>query len=410
MKRHVFFEGTKMRNGFLALIGLAALCGCSGHNTQDEVQAAAEPAPVEIRVAQAESRQIARTISVTGSLQPDETAVVSNQVAGLLASVHADFGQRVRKGQVIAELDQRELALQVDRSQAALAQALARIGLNPDQADVKPDTTPAIRQAQAQLENARTQYESAARLVKSGDIANDRFVEIEKAYRATEAGVDAARHELQVSLATIQSLQAETKLAQKRLGDTTIRAPFDGSVAERMASAGEYLGVNTPIVRLVKADPLRLRVDIPETAAGAIQPGTTLSFSTDGIAGERYQAVVREINPSLDPRSRSLSAEARLVKPDARLRPGMFVQVELTVDAAASILVVPADAVRTVAGLTKVFAVADGRVAEHRVEIGREVDGWVEIRNSNIEPGQPVATSHLTDLTDGTAVTATTAS
>ena len=395
-----------MRTGYLLTIStVVILAGCSGERGQKEVEAASvADKPLAVRVERAETRQVERAISVTGTLEAEETLTVSNDVAGRLAEVKVDFGQRVRKGQVIAEMDNREFRLQLERARGALAQALARIGLDPGQEDVVPETTPSIRQAQALLEDARTKYESAAKLVKSGDIAHDRFVEIEKGYRARQAGLDAARHELRVVLASIQSLRAEVGLAEKHLSDTTIRAPFDGAVTQRLASSGEYLRQNTPILKLVKTYPLRLRVDVPESAAEAVRAGTDLTFTTDAIPGEEFHAVVREVNPSLDARSRSLSAEARLRKRDDRLRPGTFVGVELVVERNVSIVVVPQQALQSVAGLTKVFTISGGRAVEHKVTRGRQLDGWVEVREAEIHTGDLVAVSGLDALTDGAAV------
>ncbi len=388
----------------LILISLA-LGGCSGRSSQKPVEAAT--APVEapaVRVAAAETRRYARTISVTGSLAAEETVTVTNEVAGRLEMIRVDFGQAVRAGEVIARLDQRELRLQLERMRASLAQALARVGLKPGQDDIVPETTPAIRQAEALLEDARTRYESAAKLVATGDIAQDRFVELEKAYRAREAALDAARHELQTALATIQALKAEARLAEKKLSDTEIRAPMDGFVAERLAAPGQYLRENSPIVTLVKPRPLRLRVEIPESAAAAVRVGTELSFSTDAIPGQEFRAVVRQINPSLDPRSRSLAAEARLTSDDSRLRPGMFVQVRLVVERDATAVVVPREAVYTVAGLTKLFVIRDGRAVEKKVLLGQSFDGWIEVRDGAVTPGELVALDHLAELVNGAPV------
>jgi RND family efflux transporter MFP subunit len=362
--------------------------------------------PLAITTASAELRKVDRSISVTGSLQPDETGVISNEIAGRLEVIHFDFGQRVRKGQVIAELDKRELQLQLERSRAALAQTLARIGLTPEQVDVTPETTPGIRQAQAQMENARTKFESASELVKTGDIASDHYVELEKAYRAAQAALDAARHELRVTLASVQSLKADVALAEKRLEDATIRAPYDGSVSERLASPGEFLRQNAPIVQLVKTYPLRLRADIPETAAAAVHVGTRLDFTTDAIPGERFAAIVREVNPSLDARSRSLTAEARLTSNDSRLRPGMFVQVEMVVEHDAEIVVVPKSAIRTVAGLNKVFTIEGGKAVERKVILGKERDGWIEIQDAEFGADAAVAVDRLAELTNGADVSA----
>lgn len=395
-----------MRVHLFVLILISLISGgCWSRSSQKPVEAAAAaPDLLAVRVAAAETRRYARAIAVTGSLAAEETVTVTNEVAGRLERIHVDFGQPVRAGQVIAELDQRELRLQLERMRASLAQALARVGLKPGQEDVVPETTPAIRQAEAMLEDARTRYESAAKLVGTGDIAQDRFVELEKAYRAREAALDAARHELATALATIQALKADVRLAEKKLSDTVIRAPMDGFVAERLAAPGQYLRENSPVVTLVKPRPLRLRVDIPESAAAAVRVGTELTFTTDAIPGQEFRAVVRRINASLDPRSRSLAAEARLASDDSRLRPGMFVQVRLVVERDATAVVVPREAVYTVAGLTKLFVIRDGRAIEKKALLGEKFDGWVEVRDGAVAPGELVALDHLAELVNGAAV------
>jgi RND family efflux transporter MFP subunit len=391
----------KTQTGILISVFLT-LAGCSKQTV--EVKAAKPAAPLAVRVAAAETRKVEKTISVTGSLQPDETVNVSAEVPGRVAAIRADFGQRVRKGEVLAEIDRQELALQHERSKASLAQALARAGLRPGEEDAVPDSTPAIRQATAQLEDARSKYENASKLVKTGDIAQERFTEIEKAYLARRAAVEAAQDELRVLLANIQALRAEARLAEKRLNDAIVRAPFDGAVTARMISPGQYTKENTPILTLVKTHPLRLRVEVPESATSEVRVGTTLSFVTDAAPGVVFHAAVREMNPSLDARSRSLVAEARMVESDARLRPGMFVQVRLVTARDASVVAVPKEALYTVAGLTKVFVVREGKAVELRLTPGQEVGGWVEVSGDLIRAGEPVAISNLPALVNGAPV------
>ncbi len=397
-----------MRPLFVFVVCVALLLiGCSDQKDSSQVQAASKaPEPVAVRVLTAESRTVQKSISVTGGLFPDETVTVSSEVPGRLASLRVDFGQWVRKGDVVAELEKQELALQVERARASLAQALARIGLDPKDENASPDSTPAIRQAQAQMEDARSKFESAAKLVATGDISKERHTELEKSLRARQAALESTRDELRTQLANVQALRAEVRLAQKHLSDATLRAPFDGSVSEKLVSPGQYLKENTPIVTLVKTNPMRLRVDIPEAAAGSVTVGTPLSFTTDAVPGARFQAIVRELNPSLDPRSRSLTAEARLASADARLRPGMFVQVQLVTSRDASIVVVPKQALHNIAGLTKVFVIRDGRVTEHRVPPGIEVNGWIEMPAELIHAGDQVAVSNLSALTPGLPVRA----
>ncbi len=390
----------------LALTLLLPGCGKRGQTEADAAALKAKTDPVAVRVATAETRHLGSAVSVTGSLQPDETVSVSSEVAGRLAVVRYDFGQTVRQGDIIAELDKRELTIQCDRARAALAQSLAAIGLDPNQQDVTPDSTPAIRQAKAQMEDARFKFEMAAKLHQSGDVSEERYIEVEKGLHAREAGYEATRDMLRTQLAAVQALRADVRFAEKRLGDATVRAPFDGQISARLVSAGQYMRENTPIVTLVKSWPLRLRADIPEFAATAVRTGGTLVFTTDAAPGAQFRARVTELNPTLDAHSRSLSVEARLTDRDPQLRPGMFVQVQLALAGDTAAVVVPKEALYQLAGLTKVFTVKGGRVTENKVTPGVEVDGWIEIPGGAIHAGDQVAVSKLPTLIDGLAVRA----
>ncbi|MCS7314608.1 MAG: efflux RND transporter periplasmic adaptor subunit [Bryobacterales bacterium] len=386
------------------MVCLAAGCSRRADPSKATTNSVGAADPFEVRVVRAETRRAPRELAVTGSLLPDETVQVSAEVAGRVAAIHVDFGQRVRKGDVLVELEKRELELQLARARAALAQALARVGLDLSREEAIPESTPAIRQAQAALEDARARYESAKRLVKTGDIAEQRFIEIEKAYQAREAALEAARHELRVALAAIEALRAEVRLAEKRLADATVRAPFDGAVAARLVAPGQYVRENTPMLTLVKTHPLRLRVEIPESAAALVRVGSTLRFTTDAAPGAEFEATVRELDPALEARSRSLTAEARLRSSDPRLKPGMFVQVRLRLADDATVVVVPRRALYEVAGLTKVFTVEGGRAREHRVTPGLELGDWVEASGAEIRPGDEVIVSGQALLVNGAPV------
>jgi RND family efflux transporter MFP subunit len=388
------------------LIAALLVVGCS--RDQKKAEAASKPAvePITVQTVAAQSRIVDRVISVTGSLHPDETVSVSSEVPGRLVAVHVDFGQSVRKGQVIAELDKRELTLAVERAKASLAQALARLGLDAEQEDARPETTPAIRQAQAQMEDAKSKFQNASQLVKTGDISQERFTEIQKTFQARQAVYEAARDEARTLLAQVSMLKAELQLARKRLDDATIRAPFDGSVSQRLASPGQYLRDNATILTLVKTNPLRLRFEVPETAAGVVKTGTTLGFNTDAAPGVTFQAVVREINPSLDAKSRTLTAEARLNSGDSRLRPGMFVQVQLLLSKGHEAVLVPKQAIYNIAGLSKLFIIRGGKAEQLKIMPGQETDGWVEVPRDRINPGDQVAVSALSQLVQDTPVKA----
>jgi membrane fusion protein (multidrug efflux system) len=387
-------------------LSLLFVTACSKKQEAPTTAAAAKPAdPITVKTTAVVARTAERAIAVTGTLLPDETVTVSTEVPGRIARIRADFGQAVRKGDILIELDRVEYDLQVERTRGALNQALARLSLPPYSGKLAPpDTIPSVRTATAQLEDAKFKYESASKLVKSGDISQDRFNELEKALRARQAALDGARDELRTLWMQVTSLEADLKLSEKRRNDTVVRAPFDGVVGEKLISAGQYVKDNVGILRLVKVYPMRLWLEVPEAAANSVKIGTPLSFTTDAAAGATFEAVVRELNPSLDTRNRTLTAEARLTKADNRLRPGMFVQVKLVTERAAEVVAVPRNAIYSVAGLTKVFKVENGTAKLVTFVPGPEVDGLVEVPGGLLAGGDRVATSELPALTDGMKV------
>jgi RND family efflux transporter MFP subunit len=397
-----------MKRAITVLLPAFLLLSACSRKEKSAVEAAStKPAdPVSVRTVPAEARTIDRTVSVTGSLNPDETVTVSSEVAGRVSRILVDFGQPVRKGQVLVELDRRELQLQLDRAKANLAQAQARLGLDPTNPGTVENTA-AMRQASAQMEDARTKYENARKLVATGDISQERFIELEKSFRARQAMFDQMKDEMRTQTVGLDGLRTDIALAEKRLNDATVRAPFDGAVTQKHVSPGQYTAANTALLTVVKTNPMRLRVDIPETASAAVRVGSTLKFRTDAVAGKIFSAVVSELNPSLDARSRSLTAEARLPQSDPHLRPGMFVQVDLVLAANAQVVAVPKRALYTVAGLTKMFVIRNGKAVELKVTPGQDLGDFVELPSGTVQAGEPVAVSSLTQLINGSPVRAT---
>lgn len=381
-------------------IFLLAACGKKETAAQAADRA---PEPITVKTALAEARTVERSIMVTGSLQPDETTTVSSEVQGRVTMLSADFGQAVRKGQIVAQLDTQELSLQLERSRATLAQALARIGMDPAQ-EATPASTPMMRQANAQMEDAKSKYDNAAKLVKTGDISQERFNELDKLYRARLAGLEATQDDLRTQLAVIRQLKADVKLSEKRLKDASVLAPFDGIVQVKHVSPGQYIKENVAIYTIVKSSPLRLRVDVPESVVADVKVGTTLVFSTEAVPNATFQAVVRQLNPSLDNRSRTLTAEGRLLNNDARLKPGSFVQVRLVTNQAYAVVAVPRAAVYTVAGLNKFFTIENGKAVEHKVPEILGSNGFIEMPAGTIPAGATVATSSIPLLTNGAPV------
>lgn len=391
-----------MRAIIFTLATLLTLAGCA---KKQEAAAPVNKTPevIQVRVQPAVARTLDKSIDVTGSLEADETVNLSFEIAGRVSSFRVDFGQLVKKGDVIAELDRRESEWQLERAKANVGQLSARLGMkSPD--EPYPTSTAAMRQAEANYADAKSKYESAAKLVQSGDISKERANELEKTLQARQALIDATRDEMNGLIAQLRAQKADLEIAGKRLADTVIRAPFDGGISAKLISPGQFVKDNTPVATLVKTSPLRLRVEVPENYSAQIGVGSVVSFSTDAAPGKEFQAVIQKLNPSFDSKNRTLLAESKIVATDPRLRPGSFVQVKLVTRKSDAIVMVPKNAIYSVAGLNKVFVIRSGKAVEVRIPPGAEIEGWAEAPAGTIQAGEPIAVSNLLNLIPGAAV------
>lgn len=385
----------------ITLAIVLVLTGCA--KKQEAASVAKAPEAIQVKVQQAVSKTLDKSIDVTGTLEADETVNLSFEIQGRISSFKVDFGQLVKKGDVIAELDRREYEWQLERAKANVGQLAARLGMKTPE-ESYPTSTAAMRQAQANYDDAKSKYESAAKLVQSGDISKERATELGKTLQARQAVIDAARDEMNGLIAQLRAQKADLEIATKRLGDTVLRAPFDGGISAKLISPGQYIKDNTPVATLVKTSPLRLRVEVPENYSAQIGQGSVVSFTTDAAPGKEFQAVIQKLNPTFDARNRTLLAESKIAISDSWLRPGSFVQVKLVTRKSDAIVMVPRNAVYSVAGLNKVFVIRNGKAVEVRITPGAEVEGWTEAPAGAIQAGEPIAVSNLLSLVNGVAV------
>src|SRR5262249_20657119 len=359
--------------------------GGGGKEVGAEARAEAQPSasvaptpPVEVTTAVAINRSLERSVDVVGSLAADEEVVVSAQVAGELAALNVDFGSFVTRGQVIAQIDQRDAKLKVEQAEATLKQTMARLGMKEDAAfDANQNAD--VKVAKAQLDWTKMNLDRSTRLVENGDISRSLYDQAVTQYDLARARYQAALDSVNQQLAVAEQQRSALALARKAMTDTVVRSPISGAVKEKKASRGAYLPVNGPIVTLVKINPLRLRADIPEYAAASVRTGQTMTLNVDSFPGRTFTGHVVRIGPSLNEQTRALTVEAEVANPSNLLRPGMFAKSALITAKAAPAVMAPKNAVVTIAGLSKVFIIDNSRVTERIVKTGAADGDLIEI-------------------------------
>lgn len=372
--------------GALALAAGLAACGKA---SPPPPGAAREAGRHAVTVANASVRPMSRTISVTGTLAAQERSLLSAKVPGRLEVLRVDVGSAVAQGDLLAQIERRDYELKLQQAAAALAQARAALGLPTDsEVDrVELNNVAAVKQAQAVLEEAAKNRERVLNLSRQGIASGSEVDTVEATYRVAQAKHETALEEARTRIAALAQRRAEYDLAQKQLADTAVLAPFEGAVQQRRANPGEYLSAGTPILQLVKTNPLRLRLQVPERDSARVRAGQAVRLTIDGDTN-RYAGQIARLSPALDEQTRMLLVEAD-VPAQGTLRPGLFARAEIVVNPDEPGLSIPAEALVVFAGVEKVVTVESGKALEKAVTTGRRGPGWVEIL-SGLSPGETV--------------------
>lgn len=339
---------------------------------------AARP-PAAVQVATVAYRPMERTLTALGTLRAMDQASLSIKTTGRLKSLKVDVGSVVRAGEVLAQVEPRDYELRVQQSAALLAQARARLGLplDGDSDDVEPETVSTVREARALFDEARSNRERIRTLETERILSPAERERAEAEFEVTQNRYIDALQDINERRAVLAQRRAEFEIARQQLADTELRAPFDGAVQERLTNVGEFLVSGTPVLTLVRRDPLRLQADIPERDAHRVRSGQNVRMTLEGDTNV-YTGRLARISPALDERTRMLRVEAEFPNP-GQLRPGRFARVEVVVEDATPALTIPADTLVRFAGTEKALVVVSNTASERILAIGRRQGPWIEV-------------------------------
>jgi RND family efflux transporter MFP subunit len=371
--------------------------------------AAAKPAAEEasavptVHFQKVVERKLPPTITASGTLAADESSEVASPGPGVVVKVEVDVGSRVKRGDVLVQLDPRDPSLKAQQANAATAQALARLGIKGGEG-FDPHKVADVRAAKEAMDLAVADAERTKQLVQTGSVSEASWDQARTRAEQARAQYDAAVNGAQQSYAALLAAQASAGQAAKAMSDTAIRAPFEGAVAERRISPGEYAQTGRVVVVLVRDNPLRLRLEVPEVDAGRVEIGQSVLITVASAPGKPFRGVVKRVGASVKQQSRALPVEAEVQNDDGRLKPGFFARAEILLPGGeAPALLVPRAAIGTTGATARVFVRAGGRVVERLVSVGREVEGLIEIRGV-VAAGEEVAVEAVDKLADGAEV------
>jgi multidrug efflux pump subunit AcrA (membrane-fusion protein) len=400
--------------GAVAVFALS--CGGSKANVRHDPSVATPPPPVEVTTVPAIMRDLPRFFEATGSLAGDQQTDVAPSVAGKVTAVGVDLGSYVKRGQMIVRLDDIDSKLRVEQAQAQLEQAKAalrqaeeKVGLRPGQ-NFDVNKIPEVVNARVAFELSEKNLRRAEKLIESGDVSRSSYDD-QKARRdqlkeVYEAALSVGRQNfaaVATARATVANAETQLGLARRNLSYTLVFSPIDGYVAERSADLGEYVSPTSKVATIVRINPLRIRIDVPEQAIPEVKVGQSVSVTTSAWPDKNFSGRIARISPNVSPSSRTLTVEAEVENSSGVLKPGQFASVRILQERAQPAVLVPVRAVRTESGVSRVFVIKDGHAQQRLVQLGQTESDLVEVK-SGVAADEQVATSNVDQLSDGAAI------
>ncbi len=337
-----------IKKTLLGIMALAVLTSCGAKKNNDSMVQEEEKIPV--RVQKLEKMVVSRTLDYTANLQADEQVFYAPASAGRIHKIYVEVGDRVKKGQLLVEMDKTQLV-----------------------------------QAEAQFENIKTEYNRAVQLKKTNSISQQAY--------------DQAVTQYEMNKANLEFLRENTRMI----------APFDGVVTGKyfengeIYSGGAFGGASKPsIIALEKINPLKAYVNLSEQYFLQVKEGTSVSLKSAIFPDRTFEGKVKIVYPTIDPASRTFSVEVQIPNAKEELRPGMYATMNFAVNQTEA-MVAPAIAILKLQGSNARYAFLnrDGRAKRVDITLGKRFEDKVEISSPDIKEGDELVVVGQGRLVDG---------
>jgi RND family efflux transporter MFP subunit len=368
-------------------------------------EAAAEPArqgPVTVAVATAEPADLERVETLAVEFRPFQIVDVHAKVAGYIKKIYVDVGDRVREGQVLADLEVPELTDELNHAQASKSRSVSEVER------AKED----LARAEAQQAATHLTWERLAGVAKTRPnlIAQQEIDDALARDQSAAATVSAARAAVAASQQTVDVSQTDIEKARTMTGYTHITAPFAGVITKRYADNGAMIPAGTAttsnglaLVQLSQNSLLRLVLPVPEAIVAKVHLGETVKVHVDALKRD-FEGKVSRFADSVSMATRTMDTQVDVPNPDLVLIPGMYAEARITVEKRPNALSIPLEAV-TVTGSSATAYVVDSnnRIVIRALRLGLETPDRAEVL-SGVAPGEMVVTGNRSSLTPGQAV------
>lgn len=334
---------------------------------------------VSVGVTQVRQGQVREEILITGSLRPKEQVDVTAKVTGRVESVRVNVGDRVKRGDLLAELEDLELQQQVRRATASMEVVKAT-----------------LEQRRAELANAQADLDRSRRLMEGGLIPRQEYESKQTSYRVVQAQV-------QLTQAQGEQAQAELNELRIRLEQMKITSPIDGVVAERVVDPGAVISPSTPVVKVVNLSTLITRANVPEREVSKLRLGNRALVVVDAFGDQVFEGKVSRISPVMDAATRSALVEVEIQNREGGLRAEMFARVTLDLATVRPALLIPRESLVYRGQQAGVYVLSGKRPMFRQIETGITQGNDVEVL-ANLEPGTTVISRGAAMVSDGATI------
>jgi HlyD family secretion protein len=383
-------------------VGALSTAACSKSETAQARGRDAAAKAVTLETVRLE--KVKRAVELVGTLAAVDQVTISSEADGKVSRILADLGDRVTAGQTLVQIDREKQQYNLDQQKAALARALAQYGAADPQHLPDVEKTPDVQKANADLVQAQQGYTRTNELFKRSLVPQQMLDDAAATLQSKKASYDLALQTAKNLRASIEASEASMKLADRQLRDTEIRAPFDGYIEKRLVNLGELVKTQTPVMSVVRVDPLKVIAEIPEKMAPWIHQGEAVQLNVDAYPDRTFTGTVSRISPAVNTATRAFPFEALVPNKEAVLKPGTFARVHIESGKVDDVLTLPYAALQYRYGVNRVFMVEGDKLTVRELKVGDRIGDRIEVL-SGIKAGDRVAANDIDKLVDGMRVT-----
>jgi HlyD family secretion protein len=404
MKRNYIFVLT------IVLSAGMLLSACSQKPSPAGLQQEIED-PIAVNVAKVEKSTVESLNILNGKVKPAQEVSIVSKVPGKVDKINFEVGDKVNKGDVLFTIDDSDLRLQFNQTDAALA--LAKSGAQQTVSSLKA----ALVAAETSVNNARLNLERMQQLYDAGAVSKQALESAETGLKVAEEQYNSAKTSYDLAQkgnsasggiasteAQIKQAQAAYDIAKSQLENASVESPISGVVATRDIDIGEMVGSGMPAMTVIDISTVTIDINVPESIVNKIHVNDTVDVVVQAVSDNPVQGRIVSISPSADQRTMSYPVKIKVSNEDGLLKGGMFAEIKLKADKAEDVIAVPVSSVVDESGKKFVYVVNGDKAEKREITIGFSNDASVQVL-SGLNEGETIVVKGQNQLTDGAKIT-----